>query len=44
MDAAWAVPAVSTRIAGLVDLFRSPSKPGTEQLCTNEFLSGFLAD
>ena len=26
---ARAVPAVSTRIAGLIDLFRSPSKPGT---------------
>lgn len=31
------VPAVSTRIAGLVDLFRSPSKPGTNSSIPTDF-------
>ena len=34
---ARAVPAVSTRIAGLVDLFRSPSKPGTKNSIPTNF-------
>jgi len=31
------VPAVSTRIAGLVDLFSSPSKPGTNSSIPTDF-------
>ena len=38
------VPAVSTRIAGLVDFFSPTFETWHEQLQTNEFLSGFLAD
>ena len=38
------VPAVSTRIAGLVDFFSFTFENWHEQLCTNEFLSGCLAD
>ena len=34
---ARAVPAVSTRVAGLVDLFRSPSKPGTNNAIPTDF-------
>ena len=42
---ARAVPAVSTRIAGLVDLFRSPSKPGTNNsIPTNSSVASLLID
>ena len=41
---ARAVPVLSTRIAGLVDLFRSPSKPGKNNSIPTKFLSGCLAD
>mgnify|MGYP004025327233 CR=1 FL=1 len=37
------VPAVSTRIAGLVDLFRSPSKPDTNNsIPTNSSVASLL--
>ena len=39
---ARAVPAVSSRIAGLVDLFRSPSEPGTKNSISINFLVASL--
>ena len=39
---ALAGPAVSTRIAGLVDLSRSPSKPGTNNSMPTDFSVGSL--
>ena len=42
---ARAVPAVSTRIAGLVDLFRSPSKLGTNNsIPTNSSVASLLIE
>ena len=42
---ARAVPAVSTRIAGLIDLFRSPSKPGTNNsIPTNSSVASLLIE
>jgi len=42
---AQGVPAISTRIAGLVDLFRSPSKPGTNNtIPTNSSVASLLIE